>query len=118
MKNILDGCRIRPAVNQFLTHISNTDFEVIDFCRKNGIVVEAYSPIAHGEMLKNETVAKIAEKYGATIPQFCIRYTIRLGCVSLLKTANPEHMKSNAELNFVISDEDMENLKKVRKIDN
>lgn len=118
MKNILDGCRIRPAVNQFLTHISNTDFEVIDFCRKNGIVVEAYSPIAHGEMLKNETVARIAEKYGATIPQLCIRYTIQLGCVSLPKTANPEHMKTNAELDFVISDEDMEVLKKVRKIEN
>ncbi|KIR03610.1 oxidoreductase of aldo/keto reductase family, subgroup 1 [Lachnospiraceae bacterium TWA4] len=118
MKNILEDCRIKPAVNQFLTHISNTNFEVIDFCQKNDILVEAYSPVAHGEMLKNEAVADMAKKYGITVPQLCIRYTIQLDCVSLPKTANPDHMKSNAELDFVISDADMEVLKQVKKIEN
>ncbi len=116
LENILSDCKIQPAVNQVLTHISNTPFEIIDFCQKNGIVIEAYSPVAHGEMLKNEAVAKIAEKYAATVPQLCIQYTIQLGCVSLPKTANPDHMASNAQLDFVISAEDMDVLKNIDKI--
>lgn len=118
LDNILSDCTVKPMVNQVLAHISNTPFEIIDFCQKNDIVVEAYSPIAHGEMLKNKAVAEMAEKYGVSTPQLCVRYTIQLGMVSLPKTANPEHMKSNSELEFVISDEDMETLKNIRKIEN
>ncbi len=116
LENILENCRIRPAVNQVLAHISNTPFEIIDFCQKNGIQIEAYSPVGHGEMLKNEAVAEMAAKYGVSIAQLCIRYTLQLGTVPLPKTANPEHMKSNAEVDFVISDSDMEVLKKVERI--
>ena len=50
------------------------------------------------------------------IPQLCIRYTLQLGAISLPKTGNPEHMKSNAELDFEISAEDMELLKNFEKI--
>lgn len=116
LNNILSDCKIKPMVNQVLTHISNTPFEVIDFCNKNDIVVEAYSPIAHGKMLENEVVTKMAKKYGISNPQLCIQYTIQLGTVSLPKAVNPEHMKANAELEFVISDEDMEILKNFQKI--
>lgn len=118
LDNILSDCTVKPMVNQVLAHISNTPFEIIDFCQKNDIVVEAYSPIAHGEMLKNKAVAEMTEKYGVSTPQLCVRYTIQLGMVSLPKTANPEHMKSNSELEFVISDGDMETLKNIRKIEN
>ena len=78
--------------------------------------MEAYSPVAHGEALKNEQIAKMAEKYGVSVPQICIRYDIQLGMIVLPKTANPEHMKSNADVDFVISDEDMEILKNVEHI--
>ncbi len=118
LQNILDHCTVKPMVNQLLTHISNTPFDVISFCEKNEILVEAYSPVAHGEMLKNKVVGEMAEKYGVSIPQLCIRYTLQLGCVSLPKTANPEHMKSNSELDFVINDEDMTALKQIDKIEN
>jgi len=50
------------------------------------------------------------------IPQLCIRYTLQLGAISLPKTGNPEHMKSNAQLDFQISAEDMELLKNFKKI--
>ncbi len=118
LENILEDCKIKPAVNQVLCHISNTPADIIAFCQKNGITVEAYSPVAHGEMLKNVAVAEMAKKYNASVPQLCIRYTIQLGAVSLPKTANPEHMESNAQLDFVISDEDMETLKNIEKIEN
>lgn len=52
---------------------------------------------------------------GVKVPQLCIRYDIQLGMIVLPKTANPEHMKSNADVGFVISDEDMEILKNVGK---
>ena len=42
-----------------------------------------------------------------SVPQLCIRYTLQLGTVSLPKTANPEHMRSNARVDFTISDDDM-----------
>ena len=113
LNNILDSCSVKPSVNQLLVHLGNTPHELLSFCESHDILVEAYSPIAHGEMLKNKDVAEIAEKYGVTIPQLCIRYTLQLGTVSLPKTANPDHMQSNADVDFVISDEDMDALKKL-----
>jgi aryl-alcohol dehydrogenase-like predicted oxidoreductase len=49
-----------------------------------------------------------AARYGVSVPQLSIRYVVQLGLVALPKTANPEHMRSNAEVDFVISDEDMD----------
>ena len=98
-------------MNQLLVHAGNTPAELMAYCESKNILVEAYSPIAHGEILKNADVAAIAEKYGVSVPQLCIRYTLQLGTVSLPKTANPEHMRSNAEVDFVISDEDMDALR-------
>lgn len=116
LQNILEDCRIKPMVNQILTHIANTPLELIEYCEKNGILCEAYSPIAHGEALKNGVIVETAKKYGVTPAQLCIRYTLQLGMVSLPKTGNPQHMKDNAAVDFVISDADMETLKHVEKI--
>ena len=63
LKNILDNCHIKPMVNQVLSHIGQTPFDIIEFCGKNDIVVEAYSPIAHGEAGRIDDVVRIAEKY-------------------------------------------------------
>ncbi len=114
--NIFDWAEIEPMVNQVLCHISNTPLDLIEYCQKKGILIEAYSPVAHGEILKNEKIAEMAEKYGVTIPQLCIRYDIQLKTIVLPKTANPDHMKNNADVDFVISDEDMETLKHMEKI--
>lgn len=116
LENLLVSVEIKPMVNQILTHISNTPLELIDFCKVNNIRCEAYSPIAHGEALKNEAIADMAAKYGVSVAQLCVRYTIELGLVSLPKTSNPGHMKSNADIDFTISDEDMETLKHFEKI--
>ncbi|MCM1364530.1 MAG: aldo/keto reductase [Ruminococcus sp.] len=71
------------------------------------MTVEAYSPVAHGEMLKNPTVTELAKKYRVTTAQLCIRYTLQLGTVALPKTANPAHMRENSSVDFVISDDDI-----------
>lgn len=111
LENLLYDCEIKPMVNQILLHIGNTDAELIQFCEEKGILVEAYSPIAHGEAARNQKILEMAEKYGVSAAQLCIRYTIQLGAVSLPKTANPVHMRDNAKVGFVISEEDMEVLK-------
>lgn len=116
IENLWDTAEIKPMVNQVLCHISNSPLELIDYCQKKGMVMEAYSPVAHGEALKNKAIADMAEKYGVTIPQLCIRFDIQLGMIVLPKTANPEHMKVNGDVDFIISDEDMEILKHVERI--
>jgi len=117
LDNILESCSVKPMVNQILAHISNTPSDLIQYTQDKGILVEAYSPIAHGELLKNREVANIAEKYGVSVPQLSIRYTLQLGLLPLPKTANPAHMKDNADVDFVISEEDMDRLRNVDPIE-
>ena len=117
IKNILDNGTVKPTVNQILTHVGNTPFDLIDFCQKNDILVEAYSPIAHGAILGNTQVQAIADKYCVSLPQLCIKYDLQLNTVVIPKTANPAHMASNAELDFTISDDDMATLKAIGSID-
>nr|WP_319400703.1 aldo/keto reductase [uncultured Carboxylicivirga sp.] len=116
LDNILESCTVKPMVNQILTHISNTPHELIKYTQNKGILVEAYSPVAHGQLLKNDEVIKMAAKYGVSVPQLSIRYVLQLGLLPLPKTANPAHMKNNAEVDFEISEVDMETLKHIDKI--
>ena len=117
IESLMETAEIKPMVNQILLHISNTPAELVEYCRKNGIAVEAYSPIAHGVILNQPEIKAMADRYGVTVAQLCIRYTLQLGAISLPKTANPEHMKSNAQVDFEISAQDMETLKNFKKIE-
>ena len=116
LESLMETCRVKPMVNQILLHIAGTDQELLRFCRAQGIQVEAYSPIAHGEALKNPAIGKLAEKYGVTPAQLCVRYVLELGAVALPKTADPAHMKANAQVDFSIQPEDMEILKGMERL--
>ncbi|WP_243867260.1 aldo/keto reductase [Paenibacillus sp. BK720] len=116
IENILAVCEIKPMVNQILAHVSNTPEKLIRFCQTEDILVEAYSPIAHGAILDDAAVKVIADKYGVSVAQLCLRYDIQLGLVVIPKTANPNHMRMNAELDFVINDTDMDTLKNLEQI--
>ena len=89
LENIFAACRVKPMVNQILCHVGNSPLDLIDYCRKRDIVVEAYSPVAHGEALKDGCLAEMAEKYGVTIPQLCIRYDWQLGTCLLYTSPSP-----------------------------
>ncbi len=114
LENIINNSDVKPMVNQILTHIGNTNFELIDYCKKHDIVVEAYSPIAHGALLNNKVVKEMALKYNVSIAKLC---TLQFGFISLPKTANYEHMKENGDVDYVISDSDMKLLCEINKID-
>ena len=114
--NITADCTVKPMVNQLLAHISNTPLELIEYCNQQNILVEAYSPIAHGEALKNPEIIRIAEKYGVSVAQLCLKYDLQLGMIVLPKTKSPQHMRENAQLDFEISGQDMELLKNIEHI--
>ena len=109
--NIIENAAMKPVVNQILAHVGNMPFDLIDHCRSRDVLVEAYSPVAHGAVLKNPELARLAAKYGVSVAQLCIRYCLQLGLLPLPKTMNVGHMRSNAAVDFVISDEDMATLK-------
>ena len=117
MENILEDCRIKPMANQVLAHISNTPFPIIDYCQERDIIVEAYSPIGHGALLKDQSLKAMAEKYSVTVPQLCIRYILQLGCVALPKATSKEHIASNADVDFEIDAADMKTLKDMAPIE-
>lgn len=116
LDNIFDSCTVAPMVNQILAHITNTPKELIDYCQAKKILVEAYSPVAHGELLNYDEVMSMAENYGVSVAQLSIRYCLQLGLLPLPKTANPAHMRNNAAVDFVITDKDMASLENLEKI--
>ena len=97
-------------VNQILVHISNTPLSLIGYCRSRNIQVESYSPIGHGMILQDRVVTQTAAKYGVSAARLCVRYAIQLGTAALPKSGSTGHMKENADIDFTISDADMEML--------
>jgi diketogulonate reductase-like aldo/keto reductase len=116
LDNILANGAVTPMVNQILAHVSNTPFDLIEYTQSKGILVEAYSPVAHGAVLNNRDLAALADRYAVSIAQLCIRYCLQLGLLPLPKTTNAAHMRTNAAADFEISDADMETLKRAEPI--
>ncbi|GED19077.1 hypothetical protein KGI01_08180 [Kurthia gibsonii] len=111
IENLLESCEIKPMVNQILAHISNTPFELIEFCQKHAILVEAYSPIGHGEVLQHPRLQVMAEHYGVSVAQLCLCYDLQLGLSVIPKSTDRTHIEGNTALDFEINEADMEALK-------
>jgi diketogulonate reductase-like aldo/keto reductase len=110
LDNILQHGTVKPAVNQVLAHIGNTPFDLIDYCRERDVLIEAYSPVAHGAALQHPVLVEMAARYGVGVAQLCIRYCLQLGLLPLPKSTNADHMRSNATVDFEILDDDMATL--------
>jgi len=107
LENLIDNGNVQPMVNQVLAHITNVPTDVIEYSKDQDILVEAYSPIAHGAILDHPDVKEVAEKYDVSPAQLSLRYVLELGTIALPKSTNKDHMRDNTELDFTISDEDM-----------
>ena len=88
LDNIIGNATVKPSVNQLLAHVGNTPFELIDYSKSKGLLVEAYSPVAHGAVLGDRSLAEMAQGYGVSVAQLCIRYCLQLGLLPLPKTIN------------------------------
>ncbi len=107
IKALIDATGFVPAVNQIRFFIGNTQNEIYDFCRENGILVEAYSPLATGAIVENGELALLAEKYGVSVARLCIRYCLEKGTLPLPKSVNKSRIEENLLVDFEISSEDM-----------
>lgn len=98
-----------PAVNQVEVHPYFTNQKVRGYAREHGIAIEAWSPIAQGDVLGDAVINRIADGLGRTAAQVVLRWHIQRGDVVFPKTVNPDRMKSNFELfDFELDERAME----------
>lgn len=110
MVAITEATGVKPMVNQIRFFIGNTQEEITQYCQKNDILVEAYSPLATGEIVNSERLIAMATKYNTTVPKICIRYCIQRDTLPLPKSVHEERIYQNKDVDFVIDEEDMKYL--------
>lgn len=114
IKPLIDATGFIPHVNQIRFFIGNTQEPVYNYCKDNNILVQAYSPMATGGLLKDEKIIKMAEKYNTTVPKLCINYCLERQTQPLPKSINEGRIMDNLDVNFSISGEDMEYLNSIK----
>ncbi len=109
LKDLMETAEVMPMVNQIEFHPGQMQAEVVDFCKANNILVEGWSPLGTGRMLKDPELMQIAGKYHKSVAQICIRWCLQNGVLPLPKSVTPERIEENARVfDFTISDEDMQ----------
>lgn len=114
LDNILKHCEIIPHVNQISFFIGNNQEETHRYCDAKGILVEAYSPLAIGYALSNQTIQDMAKKYNVTPAQLCIRYCIDKKTAPLPKSIHESRIIENTGLDFQIKKEDLDFLDTIK----
>lgn len=116
LQAIINNCEIVPMVNQIRYSVGYTQDEIVDFCHKNHILVEAYSPLGTGSVFGNQELESIALNYNVSVAQLCLRYCLNKNVLPLPKTRSAERMIQNSQLDFEISSKDMEILEAFKEI--
>jgi len=112
LTELLAECTVPPAVNQVELHVFLQQPELVKYCQDHNIVVEAYSPLAHGEGLDNPVLAEIAKKHTKTPAQIMIRWCLQIGTVPLPKSETPERIRQNLEVfDFELDTDDLAKIK-------
>ncbi|HHU55623.1 MAG TPA: aldo/keto reductase [Acholeplasmataceae bacterium] len=108
LKRLMAETKIKPMVNQIKVHIGHSNTELVEFCQKEGILVEAYSPLATGKIFDYENVQKMAEKYNVSVAQLSIRWCLQKDMLPLPKSVHRDRIFEKIALDFEISKEDMD----------
>ena len=112
LQELLATCKIKPAVNQVELHVFLQQPELVDYCRRQGIVIEAYSPLAHGHGHDDPTLAAIAAKHHKTVAQIMLGWLLAQGFVVLPKSTHAERIQQNVDiLDFQLDSYDLEQIK-------
>ncbi len=115
LEQLLDDCEVKPAVNQVELHVYLQQPELLAYCEEQGIAVQAYSPLAHGQGIDNDVLAEIAKKHGKTPAQVMLRWCVEVGATPLPKSTTPKRIKENIGIfDFEL---DIEDLKKIQKLE-
>lgn len=111
LETLLEFATIKPVVNQIEFHPGYWQKEVTEFCRKNDILLEAWSPLGRGRVFKNELLQQLALKYQKSVSQVCLRWIIQHGVIPIPKSSTIERIKENLDVfDFELSNEDVENI--------
>lgn len=103
--------KVKPFVNQLEVHTYLTRVDLVSYCQNEGIMVEAYSPLAKGYGLDNKIIVALASKYKKTGAQIMLRFLVQRNLIILPKTTNKNRMIENMNVfDFQLSDQDMETL--------
>lgn len=108
IETLMKNATVKPMVNQLKLCPGITQPEIVKYCNENGILVEAYSPFGTGTVFGNEEMKKLSAKYGKSIGQICLKWSLQMGWLPLPKSANPMRIKENGEIfDFDLTAEDM-----------
>ena len=107
LKALMDT-EIKPMVNQIEFHPGYMQDETVQYCRENGILVEAWSPLGNGRVLTEPLLTEIAEKYERSVAQICLRWCLQHEALPLSKSVTPSRIEENFRIfDFEISSADM-----------
>ncbi len=116
LEDLKKYANITPVINQVELHVFLQQPELIAYCKDNSIQIEAYSPLAHGEAMKNPLILNIAKKYNKSYAQIMLRFLLQLELVIIPKSITPKRIVENIDiLDFEIDKNDMTKLKKLDK---
>ena len=111
LKAIDEFCEIRPMVNQLQFHPGYVQWDNVRYCQEQGMLVQAWSPLGSGAVLKDERLAEMARKYGVSVAQLCVRFALQCGVNPLPKSTDPARMRANMDVfGFEIAAEDIQTL--------
>ena len=108
VEQLLRSANVPPMVNQIEAHPYLSQEPLRAFCREHNIAVTAWSPLGRGGVLQDETIVKIAEKYGKSAAQVVLRWHLQHNIMVIPKSVTPSRIEENANIfDFVLSSEDM-----------
>ncbi|MFD1430574.1 aldo/keto reductase [Lacticaseibacillus mingshuiensis] len=106
-KDLYAHATIQPMVLQLQYYIGFTEAENVQAAQDNGMLVEAFSPLATGFLLNNPDVQKVAAAHGVSVAQVAIKYVLQHGLLPLPKATAPQHISQNAQLEFELTPAEM-----------
>ena len=108
IENILHNSAIAPMVNQLEFHPGYAQLETVRYCQEHGMQMQAWSPLGRRRVLEHPLVVELAQRYGVTPAQICLRYAVQHRVIPLPKASSMERMKQNQDVfSFALSQEDM-----------
>lgn len=108
LKELMKDAEVAPMVDQLEFHPWLVQQDVQDFCAKNNIQYEGWSPLMQGKIFEQDIVNDIAEKHGKSPAQIILRWDLQHGVITIPKSVKEDHIKSNIDIfDFELSDEDM-----------
>ncbi|CAI6313490.1 glyoxal/methylglyoxal reductase [Bacillus subtilis] len=116
LEELLKDAEIKPMVNQVEFHPRLTQKELRDYCKAQGIQLEAWSPLMQGQLLDNEVLTQIAEKHNKSVAQVILRWDLQHEVVTIPKSIKEHRIIENADIfDFELSQEDMDKIDALNK---